>query len=123
MFARNKAYLGDNLELVNYPRINAGACVRPSRGKQALVDQPECFEHYVTGEYIGTSGCSSSPEHCGMWLKALRGRGGAAYIKPSANIGEEALTDASASRNLLVSALQAGHQHYYKEGEAASSPA
>jgi len=43
-------------------------------------------------------GCSSSPTLCGKGLKALRGRSGAAYEKPSDNIGEEALTDASASR-------------------------
>ena len=53
--------------------------------------------HYVTGECIGTSGCSSSPEPCGKWLKVLRGRNGAAYKKPSDNIGDEALTDTSVS--------------------------
>ena len=61
---------------------------------------------------------------CGRWLKALRVGAVLPANKPSANIGEEDLTDASASRTSLVSALQAGHQHNQeREEEAASSPA
>ena len=63
------------------PCLKAGAC--RTKGRQARIDYPKCYAHYVTREYIGTGGHKPESAALRYTVKQLCEVGAVSYAKTS----------------------------------------